>query len=224
MALLKHLDKPIPEQAIEVPKTSKSSRRCRVPDFRSVPFVHQTAEQLVEVPTVVSFSSLRRRAEQIMDIPVSRRRRGGGEGGGGLQGLSPSSDSPAPEFEQILDIPVLCGCGSSGGGGLQGLHPGQSSTAFPEQLVDNPVSGGRPEQSSSSSLDGSNEDYTRFFALFPIQKKKCGVRPAGHCRSRRALQLMDAGGLCRRSSLRAEFSSASVWSWLSALEDMHELP
>ena len=44
----------------------------------------QTAEQLVEVPTVVSFSSLQQTAEQTIDIPVSRTR---GDRGG-LQGFS----------------------------------------------------------------------------------------------------------------------------------------
>ena len=33
-----------------------------------------------------------------------------------------------------------------------------------------------------------------FFALFSV-RKKCGGRPAGSCWSRRALKLMDAGGL-----------------------------
>ena len=41
-----HLDLPIPEQAVEVPKISSSSRLfCE----RQVPMVQQTAEQLVEV-------------------------------------------------------------------------------------------------------------------------------------------------------------------------------
>ena len=47
-----------------------------------------------------------------MDIPVPRRHRGGGEGGGGLHGFLPAQNSPAPEFEQILDIPVPRGCGA----------------------------------------------------------------------------------------------------------------
>ena len=49
-----HLDLPITEQAIDVPKISPSSRRSR---RRGVPLV-QTAEQLVEVPIIVSLSSL----------------------------------------------------------------------------------------------------------------------------------------------------------------------
>ena len=43
------LDTHIPEQAVEVPKTSSSSRHSR---RRRVRFAQQTAEQLVEVPTI----------------------------------------------------------------------------------------------------------------------------------------------------------------------------
>ena len=50
------LDLPIPEQVIEAPKFTSSGRRSRK---RPVPVVQQTAEQLVEVPTIVSVSSLR---------------------------------------------------------------------------------------------------------------------------------------------------------------------
>ena len=103
VALLKHLDKPIPLQAIVVRKKSKLSRRCFVPEFRFVPMEHQTAEQLVEVPTAVSFSSLQRTAEQSVDIPVSGRRPGGG---GGLQGLRPGQDSTAFGGAEHVDIPV----------------------------------------------------------------------------------------------------------------------
>ena len=49
VASLLHLDTPIPEEVIEVPKISSSSR-CS----RTVLSEPQTAEQLVEVPTVVS--------------------------------------------------------------------------------------------------------------------------------------------------------------------------
>ena len=69
VASLKHLDTPIPEQVTAVPKISLSSRRSR-----TVLREPQTAEQLVEVPAVVSFSSLQQTAEQIIDIPVPRTR------------------------------------------------------------------------------------------------------------------------------------------------------
>ena len=70
VASLLHLDAPIPEQVVAVPKISSSSRRSRT--VLSEP---QTAEQLVEVPTVVSFSSLQQTAEHIIDIvPRSRSR------------------------------------------------------------------------------------------------------------------------------------------------------
>ena len=42
------------EQVIEVPKISSPSRPCR----RRVRFAEQTAEQLVEVPTIISYSSV----------------------------------------------------------------------------------------------------------------------------------------------------------------------
>ena len=59
----------VPEQAIEVP----------VP-FRAVLRDPQLAEQLVEVPTIVSYSSLQRNMEQNVDIPVPGR-------GGRVSGL-----------------------------------------------------------------------------------------------------------------------------------------
>ena len=86
-----HLDLPIPEQVIEVPKISSSSRRSR---RRWVPLVQQTAEQLVEVPAIVSFSFLHGLVEQNVDIPVPHGR-GGRDGGGGLQGLRPRQASTA---------------------------------------------------------------------------------------------------------------------------------
>ena len=74
-----YLDLPIPEQVIEVPKISSSSRRSR---RRRVPLVQQTAEQLVEVTTIVSFSSLHGLVERNVDIPVPHG--WGGWGGGGV--------------------------------------------------------------------------------------------------------------------------------------------
>ena len=46
----RQLDVRIPEQVIEVPQISSPSRHCR----RRVRFAEQTAEQLVEVPTIIS--------------------------------------------------------------------------------------------------------------------------------------------------------------------------
>ena len=69
----------------------------------------QLAEQLVEVPRIVSFSSLQRIVEQNVAIPVP------GVGGrlAGLQGFLPGQSSRAPTVAQIVDNPAP-------GGGLQG--------------------------------------------------------------------------------------------------------
>ena len=61
---------PVAEHVIEVPKVSLSS--C---PSRAVLRARQVVEQLVEVPTIVRYSSLQQRsAEQVVDIPVPRGR------------------------------------------------------------------------------------------------------------------------------------------------------
>ena len=66
----------------------------------------QMVEQLVHVPTVVSYSSLQQlTAEQIVDIRVPGRAGGGGHGG--LRGFLPRQNSAALYVEQTVDIPVL---------------------------------------------------------------------------------------------------------------------
>ena len=65
---LSHVDSFVPEQVIEVPKLSLPL--CRPRTALREP---QTAEQLVEVPTVLSYSSfLQRTVEQTVDIPAPR--------------------------------------------------------------------------------------------------------------------------------------------------------
>ena len=111
----------VAEPVIEVPKIlpqviPRRRRRRRT----------QLAEQLVEVPTVVSYSSLQQlTAEQIVNIPVPGGDGGGGRGG--LQGSLPRLNSAALHVEQTVDIPVPGRVGG-GGRGLQGFA-GQSSTA-----------------------------------------------------------------------------------------------
>ena len=110
-----------PEQVIEVPKILPDDVPMRI-SLRDT----QLAEQLVEVPTIVSFSLLQPIMEQNVDIPVP----GCGGRFAGLQGFLPRQSSTAPQFseeriserivEQIVDIP---------GGGVQGFRPGQSSSA-----------------------------------------------------------------------------------------------
>ena len=111
----------IPEQAIAVPKISSSRHSHR----RRVRFAEQTAEQLVEVPTIISYSSLRGIVEQNVDIPVRR-----GRGRVGL-GLHPGQSStfggaeflPAATAEQNVDIPVPHGS--------RDLPPASSSSGLP---------------------------------------------------------------------------------------------
>ena len=61
----------------------------------------QLVEQLVEVPTIVSFSSLQRIAEQNVDIPVV-----GGSGTGGDVSSFLPGQSYSMTAEQIVDNPV----------------------------------------------------------------------------------------------------------------------
>ena len=103
--------------------------------------VQQTAEQLVEVPTIVSVSSLHVLVEQIVDIPVPHGR----DGRGGLQGLRPGQNPTAFGGAEYVDIPVPRG-------GLQGLRLGQVSTA------------------SSSHSPGVAEEVSGFYALFHKKK------------------------------------------------------
>ena len=141
---------PDPEQVIEVPKILLFDVLPRV-----AVRVPQLAEQLVEVPTIISYSSLQRTVEHDVDIPVP----GGGGPSSGLQGFSsgqcstttPSSKKRISEriVEQIVD-PVSRG-------GLPGYLPGQGSSsshspAGVEERADEPGEG-------------------FFFALFPKIKK-----------------------------------------------------
>ena len=94
----------VAEPVIEVPKILPHDvplrRLCRET---------QLAEQLVEVPTVLSYSSLQQLiVEQTVDIPVPGRAGGGGRGG--LQGF-PGQGSTASFGADRVDIPS---------GGLQG--------------------------------------------------------------------------------------------------------
>ena len=96
-----------PEQVIEVPKIS----------FRAVLRDPQLAEQLVEVPTIVSYSSLQRNVEQNVDIPVPCR----GGRNPGLRALLSGHSSTASRLalermEHIVDFPVSLG-------GLQDCRP-----------------------------------------------------------------------------------------------------
>ena len=81
------LDFRVPEQVIEVPKIVCPRRAAR-----TILDVPQTAEQLVEVPTILSFISLQQQTvEQIVDIPVPGRERRSS----GLQGFLPGQGSTA---------------------------------------------------------------------------------------------------------------------------------
>ena len=158
----------VAKPVIEVPKILLDRTPQRLGDRLRQP---QMAEQLVDVPTVVSYSSLQQQtAEQIVDIPVPGRAGGGGRGG--LQGFLPKQNSAAFYVEQTVDIPV------PRSGGLQGSRPGQGSTA------------------SSSHVGAADGAGQGFFAPFS-GGKKCGVGSALGVGTGCGLYSMDSGGLCR---------------------------
>ena len=87
MAVLAHVDSFVPEQVIAVPKIS-SLPRCS----RTVLDKPQTAEQLVEAPTVVAVP------KHTVDIPV---------GAGGLEGFLPGQSFPTVEQTVDIRVPLL---------------------------------------------------------------------------------------------------------------------
>ena len=113
---------PDPEQAIEVPKFLPEDV-----SLRTAVREPQLAEQLVEVPMIVSWSLLQLMMEQNADIPVP----GHGGRNAGLQGFLPGRSSTALHgsqerfseriVEQNVDFFVS--------GGLQDFRPGQSSSS-----------------------------------------------------------------------------------------------
>ena len=117
------------EQVIAVPKISNFTR--------SVLRSPQLAEQLVEVPTVVSFALLQQHtAERIIDIPVLGR--GGGGGWEGFQGFSSRQNSTARPVEQNVEIQVPRHRRHQGG--LHGFLPGQGVLQRSvEQIAEIPV-------------------------------------------------------------------------------------
>ena len=141
MDAVRLLDRPISEQVIEVPKfiIDDIPTRTLVPE-------PQMAEQLVEVPTVISFSSLQQTVEQLVDIPVP----GGGGPSSGLQGFLPGQRSTSsPSRKRISERTV-------------------------EQIVDPFSRGGFPGSSSSHSPAGdeecADEPGEGVFRTFPPKK------------------------------------------------------
>ena len=144
----------VAEQVIEVPKVFLDTTPQRLGDHLRQP---QMVEQLVHVPTVVSYSSLQQlTAEQIVDIPVPGCDGGGGRGG--LQGSLPKQNSAALHVEQTVDIPVPGRAGEGRRGGLQGFA-GQSSTA------------------SSSHVGAADGAGHGVFRTFPRKKKSAKQGP-----------------------------------------------
>ena len=146
---------PTLKQVIEVPKILPFD----VP-MRTAVRVPQLAEQLVEVPTIISYSSFQRTVEHHVDIPVP----GGGGSISGLQGFSSGQSSTAtPSSKKRISeriVEPIVDPGSSGR--LHGSLPGQGSSsshspAGVEKRADDPGEG--------------------FLRTFPQNKRSAKVAP-----------------------------------------------
>ena len=97
---------------------------CSSVPTRTAVRVTQLAEQLVEVPTIISYSSLQRTMDQHVDIPAPGR----GGRNAGLQDFPPGQSSAATHSSET-----------------------RISEWIVEQIVASPLSGGGLQSSSSSS-------------------------------------------------------------------------
>ena len=179
------MDLPISEQVIEVPKISCSSCPSRSP----IP-EPELAEQLVEVPTVLSPTRIALQiAEQIVDTPVPR-----GRGEGRVQGSLPRQSSTAtPSAEERISERIV--------EQFSPYSAKRTSERIEEQLVDTSPGVGLG-QGSSSSAGPADEDFAGFFRTFPRGKKSARAAASPQCGAARGGQLMDSGGLCRDHRFR----------------------
>ena len=151
--ILVPLDFRIAEQVIEVPTIVCPPRAAR-----TVLRAPQTADQLVEVPTSISYSSLLQRTmEQNVAIPVPLGREGqnadlqGFLRGQGSTALYSSLERISEQIvEQTVDIPAA-------GGSLADFRPGQSSSS----VAHSPAAGLNPE----------DEPVQRVFRTFSPEEK-----------------------------------------------------
>ena len=116
--VLRKIDTQSSHLAIDVPKVFPDSAPLRRVESRPP----HLAEQLVEVPTIISYSSLWRPlfTEQQIQRIVAGLERGGGGARGGLHG-SRAGQNSAENLEQIVDIPVPQD--RREGGGVRGSLP-----------------------------------------------------------------------------------------------------
>ena len=182
---------PDPEQVIEVPKILPLD----VP-MRAALRVTQLVEQLVEVPTTVSYSSLQRTVEQLVDIPVP----GGGGPSSGLHGFLPRQSSTASPSRKRISERIM------------------------EQIVDTVSCGSLPGSSSSHSPAGDEERADEpgegFFRTFPQIKKKVRrslrtrgrncLRTPAHGRQRLSWRTLLSGCGSGRSTLARRTSGTDV--------------
>ena len=183
MAVLARCDTPIADQVIEVPKVSCSTR-CG----RTVLCTPQTAEQLVEVPTIVSFSLLQLIMEQNVGIPVPR----GEERLAGPQGFLREQRRPST-VEQNVDIPAP---GRGVQRGLQGFPKDgvqqrlvEQNIVFQQRLPSRTLTFQFPEVACTISLFLALQAHPQyrvmcvkkgFFALFPrVEKVRHYLRALG---------------------------------------------
>ena len=157
-------------QVLDVPGSHQDRTRQRLGDSLRQP---QTADQLVEVPTIVSYSSSFGNVEQNADIPVLPGR----VGVGGQQGLRPGQDSTAFGRTDQVEIPVPRRGFDEG---LQGFPPGLGSAASSEQTVHIPVPhGDQCDLHPPSAVDFSNPpdtaDQGLFFRTLPRYKKSAKI-------------------------------------------------
>ena len=112
----------VAEQVIDVPKIS-----CPSHAGRAALREPQLVEQLVEVPTVLTFSMLQQRtAEQVVDTPVSPGRGRGARGG--LPGSYGQGSTAYCGSENVVSPALHAREGSRGG--VPGLSQGQGSSSF----------------------------------------------------------------------------------------------
>ena len=174
----------VAEQVIDVPKISFED----IPKRRSRR-EPQLAEQLVEVPTVLSLALFQEQfAEQTVNIPVPRG------SGRRLQGLRPGQGSQRT-VEQIVNIPA--------GGGLHGFLPdpgGSRSSAVTREEAWHVFFRTLPQKSNNPATAGwfdvPVEPGEGVFRTFPHSKKSAASAahpsPRVHasvCSSTRASQL-----------------------------------